>query len=292
MSEFKNSDNTLIAAVFRGVLAIAGMLIIVTVFAIDLWQYETPANQDWGPVKWMGLGVGLCLAAVAALFRLWWVPRGIVILSLAGLSVTSTLIAVELVVRLTDYDPREPPKDISRIPIYYRGPTVKTGDYFARREGPARWEGKVLSQFLECLGSSDSTYADEPKVVITYDQHGFRNPEGLVDWEIVVVGDSFVETGYLPYEDLFTTHIQSLTGKRVKNLGVSYTGNLTHIQYLKEYGHASSTETAMLVFFEGNDIRETVREANLIEKVSARVCQIVCVTDYGVGTLPSKRMAN
>jgi len=23
-----------------------------------------------------------------------------------------------------------------------------------------------------------------------------------------------------------------------------------------------------------------------------RVCQIVCVTDYGVGTLPSKRMAN
>jgi type I restriction enzyme M protein len=27
-------------------------------------------------------------------------------------------------------------------------------------------------------------------------------------------------------------------------------------------------------------------------KIRSRVCQIVCVTDYGVGTLPSKRMAN
>jgi len=31
---------------------------------------------------------------------------------------------------------------------------------------------------------------------------------------------------------------------------------------------------------------------NDVLEINKRVCQIVCVTDYGVGTLPSKRMAN
>jgi hypothetical protein len=37
-----------------------------------------------------------------------------------------------------------------------------------------------------------------------YDRDGFRNPD-LEDWQVVVIGDSLTEQGYLPEEDLFTS---------------------------------------------------------------------------------------
>ena len=54
-------------------------------------------------------------------------------------------------------------------------------------------------------------------------------------------------------------------GVRVKNLGVSGTGGFSHAAYLKHYGVAPSTSDAVLVFFEGNDLKDLVRELNGVE---------------------------
>lgn len=47
-----------------------------------------------------------------------------------------------------------------------------------------------------------------------------------------MAGDSFVELGNLPFEQLFTTILGELTHRPVLNLGVSHTGSLTQLCYL------------------------------------------------------------
>jgi len=186
-------------------------------------------------------------------------------------SFLSTLILVEVFVYILGYSPVKENINIDddAVPIYYRGPTL-VEEGFKRRPGPDMWQGKVLSAWLKYIGVDAEVYKDEAEVVIEYDEYGFRNPDNLRDWDIVVVGDSFVELGYLPHHELFTTQLGRILGKRVKNLGVSYTGPLTYTHYLKEYGRAESTEHAILCFFEGNDIDELIKEEYRIRQARER----------------------
>jgi hypothetical protein len=146
-------------------------------------------------------------------------------------------------------------------PIFYRQPRKPLETVFFHREGPARWTGNVLVTGLRQDGGLDDAYADAPETTITYDGRGFRNPEDLADWELIVVGDSFVELGHLPYEDLFTTQLATLLGVRVKNVGASYSGPLTYVAYLRHFGAAPGARHALMVFFEGNDLTDGQREA-------------------------------
>ena len=84
-----------------------------------------------------------------------------------------------------------------------------------------------------------------------------------------MVGDSFTELGFLPYEDLFTTRLGQALDRRVKNLGASYTGTATQVFYLQEYGKAASTTDVLLVFFEGNDFQDLVNEQRRREAARA-----------------------
>lgn len=176
---------------------------------------------------------------------------------LLGLATAAlTVLALELTFRAADFDFEFKRKAFARLPIFYRQPVVPVGPAFYRRPGPARWEGKVIEPLYLQKGATDGAYRDEPAVVVEYDQLGFRNPTDLTDWDIVAVGDSFTELGFLPYEALFTTRLGELLGVRVKNLGVSFTGTRTHIFYLEEYGRSPSLHEAVLVFFEGNDFMD------------------------------------
>ena len=56
-------------------------------------------------------------------------------------------------------------------------------------------------------------------ITVQYDEAGFRNPAGMLDWDIAVAGDSFTELGYLRHEDLFTTVLGQILDARVLNLG-------------------------------------------------------------------------
>jgi hypothetical protein len=184
---------------------------------------------------------------------------------IALISTIATALTLEAICRLVDIDFEFKAHAYNTVPIFFRPPMVPVGPAFFRRPGPDRWEGQVLHQFYRMAGGTDGRYRDEPEVSITYDAFGFRNPENLRDWEVVVVGDSFTELGFLPYEELFTTQLGEHLGVRVKNLGASMTGTFTHVFYLAEYGKAPSTRDAVLVFFEGNDFADLVHEHELME---------------------------
>ncbi len=152
-----------------------------------------------------------------------------------------------------------------RNPIFYRQPIEPIGEAFFRRPGPDEWTGKVLTAGAARVNVVEPTFADEQVLTFRYDSNGFRNPPDLKDWQIVVVGDSFTELGYLRDEDLFTTILSQRLGVRVKNLGVGSTGPLTHACYLRHYGKAPSTQQAVLVFFEGNDVKDFNEERQRLE---------------------------
>lgn len=151
-------------------------------------------------------------------------------------------------------------KRFERYPVCFRMPTQPVPEVYFTRPGPQVWTGRVLNTLLKNLNATDNPYPDEPEITAHYDKNGFRNPDDLTDWDIAVAGDSFTEAGYLPEEQMFTSILAAKSGKRVKHLGVSYTGNFTQTAYLENFGKAPSTKQAVIAFFEGNDIDDDARE--------------------------------
>ena len=182
-------------------------------------------------------------------------------LLLVLVSTLLSVLAVEGVCRLIGFDfEAGRRRAFMAYPIFHRQPRKPLGDVFFHRYGPVTCTGQVLATGLRREGGLDSAYVDEPEVTIAYDSEGFRNPEDLTDWAVVVVGDSFVEQGYLPYEDLFTTRLGRLLGVPVKNAGASYSGPLSYAAYLEHFGAAPGARHALMVFFEGNDLTDVERE--------------------------------
>ncbi len=183
--------------------------------------------------------------------------------STALLALASTLLAVggtEAVFRVAGFDFEQKERELAKVPIYYRRPTQPIGDAFFHRPGPAQWKGRVLQTMLRRAGVPETLLPEDPERVYRYDADGFRNPLGMQDWEVVVVGDSFTELGYLADEDLFSARAVAPLGLRARNLGASFTGPLTHVTYLREFGAAPSLRHAVLAFFEGNDVENLRRE--------------------------------
>ncbi len=183
-------------------------------------------------------------------------------LALAIASVALLLLLLEGTFRVVGFDFADPSRALARVPVYFRVPTEPVTPGIFRRPGPEVWEGNVILQELERQGAVDdfAAYAPAPSVRVAYGDDGFREPEPLDDWEVVVVGDSFVELGYLPDEALHTSLLALELGVRVRNLGVSQVGPLSYVAYLEHYGLAPSTRDAVLVFYEGNDLTELVLE--------------------------------
>lgn len=221
----------------------------------------------WGPLQLLVLLAGLGLIAIG-LFqqRPGFLSRTSTGLCVSLLGLFLLLGAGEGLVRALRIDCSGERRAWLRIPPFHRQPTVPTGAVFFRRPGPERWTGQVLNTRLKQLGVRPNPYAGEPAITVTYDGHGFRNPESLSDWQIAVAGDSFTELGYLPDEQLFTTLLGARLRVPVLNLGASYTGPLTQLSYLEDYGIARSTRHAVIVFFEGNDLEDLVAEGRALDR--------------------------
>ncbi len=89
---------------------------------------------------------------------------------------------------------------------------------------------------------------------LRYDQHGFRNDEDLHRADVVVIGDSYVESPMLPNSSLFTTALTHSLGATVANLGISGYGPEQELTVLKRYALKLQPKTIVWVFFEGNDL--------------------------------------
>lgn len=174
--------------------------------------------------------------------------------------------ASEAFFRVVGFDFSYEERAWNRLPVFYRQPTVPTGEVFFRRLGSQVWTGQVRSARLQQLGVEPNPYIGEPAISVAYDDAGFRNPDGLSDWRVAVAGDSFTELGHLTDEELFTSVLAEIMDVSVLNLGASHTGPLTHLSYLRDYGLAAGTTHSIIVFFEGNDLDDLNAEYAALAK--------------------------
>ncbi len=245
------------SCVHRFLSVAAGIVLIGTAFFLEI---DTPGDGVPPSVRLALVMAGCGLAVLGVRARPQKLSAGFAKASLAILSTAGLFTFLEVMFRVAGFDferLKQPGKD---VPIYYRTPMLHAGEGVFRRPGPASWRGRVLASYMRMHGSDDAPYSNEQPVEANYDAQGFRNPADLSDWEAVVTGDSFVELGYLPYEELFTTLAAKQLGIRIRNLGVSGTGPVSQTFYVKNYGKAASTKEAVLCFFEGNDLEDLSRE--------------------------------
>ena len=230
-------------------LVTGGVVAFTAVFADPILGL----TQSFGPAQFALLVAGLVIIAVGFL-PAPSVTRFTAILCLPLLSLFVLLGIGEIFFRAIAYDFAKQAKAFREIPPFFRQPTDPIGKVFFKRPGPERWTGQVLNTYVTKLGLIPNSYENEPVITVEYDAQGFRNPQELKSWEIAIAGDSFTELGYLPYEQLFTTVLASKLNVSVLNLGSSYTGPLTQLHYLKNYGLSERTKHTVIMFFEGNDL--------------------------------------
>ncbi len=166
----------------------------------------------------------------------------------------------ELVFRAIGYDFSRARETQRQLPVFFRQPRQPVGDVVFRRAGPVSWRGNVLGTRLDQLGIEPNPYRGQPDVTVDYDANGFRNPPDLADWSVAIAGDSMVEAGFLPADQLLTAVVGRALERPVANFGVSFTGPWSALTYLESFGLSDSTRQVVLVFFEGNDLRDLERE--------------------------------
>lgn len=247
---------------FDRLLCFVGALGCLAVAAVMRWRMMTHDAQHWA-VPSIVLGVLGGIALAAGLLKGGLLQGGVASLMKLALTTAITFGAAEGACRLIGIDFNEllgARKANEAFPIYFRLPAHPSGEVYFTRDPGSLWTGKPLQTLLKNHRSTDVAYQDEAELTISYSREGFRNPDDLKDWDIAVVGDSFTESGYLPEKTLFTGIAAEKLGKRVKNLGITNSGTFAQTHYLEAYGKAPSCKTAVLAFFEGNDLDDNKRE--------------------------------
>lgn len=105
----------------------------------------------------------------------------------------------------------------------------------------------------------------EARFVIDYDEHGFRNSPGLKQADVVLIGDSFLEAGDHPKEDIFPTHLANQIGRPVANLGLGGYGPQQQLIVLERYGLPLQPQVVFWFFYEGNDLKDALAYIDLVE---------------------------
>ena len=127
-------------------------------------------------------------------------------------------------------------------------------------------------------GGDISFYADVPdpsphEFDVQFDKDGFRNKKELAATDIIVVGDSFIESDITPYDHLMTTVLSRFTGKTVLNLGQLWYGPQQELVVLKRFGLVRKPKVCVWAFFEGNDLSDFRRYESVKkdwDRISAR----------------------
>ncbi len=247
-------------------------LVALLLAVAALWLVAKRGMEWWLPALLLGgLGGGLAIAAARlpdgpALMRWSLGLAGALRLAAFALALPE-LVASRLPVRWDVFFGLMPPKE--ECPIYYRMPDgVFDGGRFLKRTGPDQWTGRPLNSALRMKHSRDTAYAEEVPFTVRYDADGFRNPPGLLDWDALVAGDSFVELGSLPDGMTMTDRLAASTGWRVRNLGVASVGPRNATAFLRHFGRAPSCRRAIMVWGEIALAKTTMEWSRLRERRS------------------------
>ncbi|HQQ64481.1 MAG TPA: hypothetical protein PLF22_13055 [Pseudomonadales bacterium] len=106
------------------------------------------------------------------------------------------------------------------------------------------------------------SYPDAPKgyppipVTLTIDKNGFRNQVMRDQYDVVVVGDSFVAGSQVSDDQGWTELLRKQSGLSLYNLGVSGTAPNVYLNNFVMLGRQFKPKTVMVTIFEGNDFRD------------------------------------
>jgi len=193
-----------------------------------------------------------------------WCSMNLIILSALAGGIETIGRALKINFNALGFGARSDPRQA--YPIWAREPDEPVPEVFFRHKGPAVWTGQPIRTLELLRRGTDNAYLNEPRTTIEYDSDGFRNPPTLTDWDAAVVGDSYTELGYLPYDQISSSVAAARTGLRLKNLGVCGTGLLSYARYLRNYGRAPSCKRVVYVMFEGNDVQDTTLEDEALDQ--------------------------
>ena len=101
------------------------------------------------------------------------------------------------------------------------------------------------------------------------DDRGFCNPQrdpyDRERIEVMSIGDSFTWCVVLSPQATWTSQIGEMTGLSVYNLGRGGIGPYDYLQIFKHFGPPKQPEYVIMNFYEGNDLRDSVRYREHIE---------------------------
>src|SRR5262245_42105502 len=120
--------------------------------------------------------------------------------------------------------------------------------------------------------------------VISFDEHGLRNPSGaLPSSRVSVLGDAFVNALMTRDDRTFTAVLSKILDKPVYNAGGVGYSTFQETRLLRDLlKEGANPETVVLVFFLGNDFRD-----NYMDRV--RQSEVGWMASYGVSQLLSYR---
>jgi GDSL-like lipase/acylhydrolase family protein len=91
------------------------------------------------------------------------------------------------------------------------------------------------------------------------DEHGFRNPPGLLHADFVFLGDSYTEATDVPAADTFVQRVAQATGRSAVNLGVAGYCPPQELLTLRRFGLPYQPRFVVWQIFGGNDLKEADR---------------------------------
>jgi hypothetical protein len=118
---------------------------------------------------------------------------------------------------------------------------------------PSRWD-------TEFIGDQYSSAYGVPQSAIpyhaAYTPEGFRANSSPPPYEIVLIGDSYVEIGETDRLTL-TEQLTDISGLRTFNLGRGWYGPFQYLELFKQYAPRLTPRYAVLCLFDGNDAEDT-----------------------------------
>ena len=91
------------------------------------------------------------------------------------------------------------------------------------------------------------------------DRRGYRNDVDRASADVICLGDSFVVSGLVPFENTFTAHLEAGLGRPVANVALIGTGPDQHRDMLNSSGLPLEGRLVIHFLFEGNDVADTHR---------------------------------
>ena len=226
-----------------GVYPAERFVFLLTATYVLCWGLYFAASR--GPKRLKATRFGLTTSALLVFFAVLELP--------AALGLVDYRVVIPLVGRiLSDTDPlANPANQLDRELGHLHRPG-------------RRFVGETAGDLVYGLGiPTDRRYQFD----VQYDSRGFRNDHEIEQAPVVVVGDSFVEAGLVPYSALLSTRLGRLLDAEVANLGQGAYGPQQELVVLRRYGLPLNPKIVLWFFFEGNDLVDAQRYERLIASV-------------------------